>query len=102
MRIFANANTWTDGFGADWYSELSLKPIFESNLFLDIEGEIFSAGAEENWKPYSGKIEVDYGCLVNGKFYSECDEDCPDCDLNVTKCEIYEKGELIKIEYIEK
>lgn len=112
MRIYANADSWEDGFGADWYSELSLKPIFKNTLYYDVEGDIFDAGAGEKWGVYSGKDIEAYGWLINGKFYSEDDDDYPEGfdkdndDMNdygprVIKYCTYKEGELINIEYIE-
>lgn len=112
MRVFANADSFEDGFGADWYSELSLEPIFENNLFLDVKGKVFSASESEKWKLYSGKSPVDCGWMINGKFYSENTNEYPDnygelgddfdnYGPRTVKYEIYKKGKLIETKYIE-
>lgn len=112
MRIFANPKSWTDGIGEDWYSELSLEPIFENSLFLDVKGNIINASSYEDWKPYSGKRWIDQGWMIDGKFYSEDTKEYPDNydKLNdnlddygprTIKYEIYKEGELIETKYIE-
>lgn len=101
MRIYANAKNWEDKANRDWYTELSLEPIFENSLFLDIEGKISSADfrpCNGKYKKASGYIDPKTGKFVN-KNYLGVDLNTIDWEKAVLY-EIYERGNCIDTKII--
>lgn len=123
MKIFATFISDGDGYPSIFRiglnSEAFPKDKFngaystESDIyFQEINPDTEVTNYEDDaWMPYNGKIAVDHGWMINNRFISEYNDEWPeegseyenldDHGPRVIKYEIYEKGELVDVKFIE-